>query len=212
MSSDKTRYDMHVHTKYSGDSRMEPADIVRIAKKKGLTGIAVTDHNTIKGGIEASENREGVNVIVGAEIMTDYGEVIGYRLNQEIKSRRIEEVIDEIKQQGGLVSVPHPFDTVRKGAIDQIKLGEIADRLDFVETRNARSFWFSNDKAARFAAEHNLPGLGGSDAHMAFEIGRCSTVFKDEEKMIVDHVEGASNPLYPLYPLLRTKFYKTFHI
>ena len=212
MSSEKTRFDMHVHTKYSGDSRLDPWELVRVCKKKGLSGVAVTDHNTIKGGIETSKIKGGLEVIVGAEIMTDHGEVVGYHLNQEIRSTRIEEVLDEIMDQGGYVSVPHPFDSVRKGSLDRGKLGEIAGRLDYVETRNGRSFWFSNGKAERFALEHKIPALGGSDAHMGFEIGRCSTVFRDAERMVVDHVEGGINPLYPLYPLLRTKFYKIFQL
>ena len=212
MSSDKPCFDMHVHTKYSGDGRLEPAELIKICRKSGLSGVAVTDHNTIAGGIETSKIVGDVEVIVGAEIMTDFGEVIGYHLTQEIRSRRIGEVIDEIKAQGGYLSVPHPFDTLRKGSLDQGKLREITKYLDFIEACNARSFWFCNKRAGEYAARNAVPVLGGSDAHMGFEVGRCFTVFKDFEKMEMDHIEANVNLFYPFYPLVRTKFYKIFRL
>jgi len=212
MSSRNTTFDMHVHTKYSKDSALEPEDIIKTCRKKRLSGVAVTDHDTIRGGLETKKIAGDIDVIVAAEMKTDYGEIIGYHLNEEIKSRRIEEVIDGIKQQGGYVSVPHPFDTLRKSSIDQVKLREVVKRLDFVEGMNGRSLWFFNRRAKRFAGDNGIPILAGSDAHMKFEVGNCFTVFTDAEKMKVAGIVSRVSPLYPFYPLVRTKIRKTFRI
>ena len=98
------KYDFHTHTKYSCDGYIEPKMLVKVAVKAGLSGIAVTDHNTVKGGLDAKkyENNE-IEVIVGSEILTDRGEVIGIFLTDEIKSKRFIDVVDEIKAQNGIV-------------------------------------------------------------------------------------------------------------
>jgi len=103
-----------MHTVYSRDGAIKPADAIRIAKKRGLDGIAVTDHDTIRGGLEALKLRpEDLDVIVGAEIKTDRGDVIGLFLNEEIRERDHIEVIEAIRRQGGVAVVPHPFDSMR---------------------------------------------------------------------------------------------------
>ncbi len=80
-------FDLHIHSKYSHDSYLSPPQIIKIAEKRGLDGIAITDHNTLKGGIETSKinNKDDFIVIVGSEIKTEYGDVIGLFLNEEIK-------------------------------------------------------------------------------------------------------------------------------
>jgi len=90
---------------------LEPARIIKIARKKGLDGVAVTDHDTIKGGLVASGIEKDF-VIVGAEMRTEYGDVLVLFLNEEERSGRFREVVEEVKEQGGLVVLAHPF---RKG-------------------------------------------------------------------------------------------------
>jgi len=205
-------FDMHVHTKYSHDGRLEPEEIIRICEKKKIDGIAITDHDTIRGGIEAKKIRRDVRVIVGAEILTDHGELIGYHLNEEIRSRKIDEVIDEIKGQGGWVAVPHPFERIRKTSVDEEKLAEIVSRVDFIECLNGRAFWFFNERARKFASRTGKKATAGSDAHMGFEVGMCRTLINDAEKMDICGIGRPPFPLYPLYPLIRTKIYKTFGV
>ena len=111
------KIDLHIHSKYSHDGSLEPEQIIEIARKKGLSGVAITDHNTIRGALEAQKYQsEDFRVIIGAEIMTEKGEVTGLFLSREIKSRRLQEVIAEIKAQDGIVIVPHPFDSLRRSA------------------------------------------------------------------------------------------------
>jgi len=102
--------DFHIHSKYSFDSIMSPKKIIKTAVKKNIDLIAITDHNTIKGGVEVKKaSGDNIKVIVGAEIKTDIGDIIGFNLNNEIKSINWEEVLDQIKAQGGLSMLPHPY-------------------------------------------------------------------------------------------------------
>ena len=202
--------DLHVHTKYSHDSRMEPKIILKIAKTRRIDCLAITDHNTINGAISTKKIKSDVNIIVGSEIKTDKGEIIGYNLNENIKPSNIHDVIDKIKSQGGLVSVPHPFDWIRSGIADDKILNEISNKLDFVEL-NARTLWFFNEKAEKFAKKHKIPLIAGSDAHMEFEIGKFLTVLNDRKIMPVRVIKNASK-LYPLYPLVRTKIFKILKV
>jgi len=182
------KYDLHIHSKYSDDGALEPQEIVRIAKGKGLDGIAITDHNTIKGGEEAKKyETEDFKVIIGAEIMTEKGEITGLFLSQEIESRRFQDVIAEIKAQGGMAIVPHPFDRLRHSAFHITS--EYVSLIDAIEGFNSRSiFTEDNKKAVEFAAQYNLPLLGGSDAHYANEIGLGGIItYSDDLREAIMH-------------------------
>ncbi|MFC1937209.1 PHP domain-containing protein [Chloroflexota bacterium] len=163
--------DLHIHSKYSSDGILDPKEIVSIARKKGLNGIAITDHDTVQGGQHAKEyETEDFIIIVGAEIMTDKGEVTGLFLSREITSRHLEDVIAEIREQDGIIIVPHPFDGLRSSAFHITD--EYAHLVDAIEGFNARCVLQRyNRRAVEFAARHNLPVVGGSDAHYANEIG-----------------------------------------
>lgn len=166
------RYDLHVHSKYSiRCGILEPKDIIKIAIKKGLAGIAITDHDTIKGGLECKKfETESIKVIVGCELNTTQGEIIGLFLSEEIKSREIDEAIDEIHAQGGLVIVPHPFDKMRKSTLSDVS--GFVGKIDAIEGFNARCIFDRyNKEATGFAMEHKIPITAGSDAHYASEIG-----------------------------------------
>ncbi len=131
------KYDLHVHSKYSVDGFVEPEVIVKTARKKGLSGVAVTDHNTIQGGLKAVKyETDDFKIIVGSEIETDRGEVIGLFLSEEIKSHSFQDVIQEIKSQNGLVIIPHPFDTIRGNGI--MPTVEDVPSVDCIEVYNSR--------------------------------------------------------------------------
>lgn len=167
----KMLFDFHIHSKYSYDSLLQPEKIIRIAMKKGLSGVAITDHNTIRGGIETFRlpNFE-LKVIVGAEIKTQFGDIIGLFLNEEIISRNAFEVIDEIRNQGGIVVLPHPY---RKGKDIP---HELLNKIDVIEGFNARSEHSANLRAREYAKMKNLPAIAGSDAHISWEIGRGKSI------------------------------------
>ena len=169
--SDEMKVDLHIHSKYSHDGVLGSEEIVRIAKQRGLSGIAVTDHDTIRGGQEAKQYETAdFKVIVGAEIITEKGEITGLFLTKEVRSRSLQDVVAEIRAQNGMVIVPHPFDRLRRTAFHITE--EDIGLVDAIEGFNSRCiFQRYNTKATEFAAQHNLPVVGGSDAHYANEIG-----------------------------------------
>jgi len=164
--------DFHIHSIFSRDGRLAPESVVTIARRKGLKVVAVTDHNTIEGGLAVrAVAPSDLEVIVGAEIYTNQGELIGLGLEREIESRDLREVVREIHSQGGKVYVPHPFDRLRRSAL-RGSIYDILPEIDFIESFNGRCLiQGDNDKAAAFAEDHGIPGLRGSDGHFAFEIG-----------------------------------------
>jgi predicted metal-dependent phosphoesterase TrpH len=194
------KFDLHIHSKYSYDSLLSPERIIKIAKKKGLDGIAVTDHNTIKGGIETSKiNRDkDFQVIVGAEIKTEYGDIIGLFLNEEIRTNKFEEVIGEIKSQGGLNVLAHPYRQYENP-------GEIVDRVGLVEAFNARSRKADNERAYGLAKKFKKLVTAGSDAHLAFEVGMGRTIVNNEVKEELKNgkteIEGKESCYYLVHGL-----------
>jgi predicted metal-dependent phosphoesterase TrpH len=170
-----------MHTIYSRDGAIKPADAIRIAKKRGLDGIAVTDHDTIRGGLEALKLKpEGLDIIVGAEIKTDRGDVIGLFLNEEIKARDHMEVIDAIRRQGGVTVVPHPFDSMRGSAF--WLTDKDSKKMDAIEVMNARCVLKrSNRMAGIYADDYNIGKVGGSDAHFGAEIANAGTLVPEGE-------------------------------
>ena len=158
--------DLHIHSKYSHDSLMSPEGVVKQAKKAGLTCIAITDHDTIRGGVEGKKAGEkyGIRVIAGSEIKTDCGDIIGLNLHDEIRVTGWKEVIAAIRSQGGLVVLPHPYR-------EHTHVEEIAPLVDFIETGNGRSTPEQNAAAASLAVRAGKPQTYGSDAHILSEIG-----------------------------------------
>jgi len=168
------RADFHLHTRYSMDSSSSLEDIISRCQETGINCIAVTDHGAFEGALKMKEIAP-FTVIPGEEILTPNGEVIGYFLKELIPSKQpIEIVIQAIKTQGGLVGLPHPFDTFRGlKNLDNQQLEELAEQIDVIEVFNARSLLpGDSDKARDFASRHNLPSTAGSDAHSIREIGK----------------------------------------
>jgi len=130
------KLDLHIHSKYSSDGVLDPEKIVKIAIKRELNGVAITDHNTIIGGLKAKKyETEDFKVIVGSEISTEKGEIIGLFLKEEIKSKDVQEVVSEIKEQNGIIVIPHPFDALRHSAFHPTD--EDAKFIDCIEGFNS---------------------------------------------------------------------------
>jgi len=164
-------FDLHVHSKYSKDSINDPKWIIKIAKKKGLSGVAITDHNTIRGSLIAKKINTDTDfeIIPGEEIKTDIGDIIGLWITEEIKSRSWEEVIDEIHSQGGITVLAHPYRGHKL-------IDEVANRVDAIEILNARTPRLLNQKAYELAVKFQKGYSAGSDAHLPFEIGRVRVI------------------------------------
>lgn len=204
------KYDLHVHSKYSMKCGiLEPYEIIKHAMTKGLNGIAITDHDTIKGGLECKKyETDSLKVIVGCELNTRQGEIIGLFLNEEIRSREINEAIDEIHAQGGLVTVPHPFDTMRRSTLKH--MSEHVGKIDAIEVFNARCiFDKSNNEALEFARKQRIPATAGSDAHYANEIGLAGVYISGSSKDgILNNNFNIFSGKSPLLSHLKTKTHK----
>jgi predicted metal-dependent phosphoesterase TrpH len=168
------KVDFHVHTCYSGDSFTSLEAVVEACRKRGLGKVAITDHNTIAGALALSEMAPDL-VIVGEEIKTDMGEIIAYFLEEEVpKGLPVQEAIARVREQGGLVGVPHPLDRLRREAMGLAHLLTIIEQVDMLEAFNARTtFPSDNCRALELAREWGLLVTAGSDAHVPWEIGRA---------------------------------------
>ncbi|MBV9197272.1 MAG: glycosyltransferase [Solirubrobacterales bacterium] len=165
--------DLHMHTDHSGDCATPVEVLLAEARARGLGAIAVTDHNEISGALDARAKADGVKVIVGEEIKTaDQGEVIGLFIEEKIwRGMTLPETIAEIKRQGGLVYVPHPFDRLHS-VPDYEHLLDVLDDVDAIEVFNPRvAISAFNDEAVRFAAKYRIPAGAGSDAHVPQGLG-----------------------------------------
>jgi glycosyltransferase involved in cell wall biosynthesis len=165
--------DLHMHTDHSHDCVTPVEALLATAKARGLGAIAVTDHNEISGALEARAKANGIQVIVGEEVKTaDQGEVIGLFLEELIpRGLTLEATIAEIKRQGGIVYVPHPFDRMH-AVPDYEHLLAVLDDVDAIEVFNPRvAIQAFNEEAARFAAKYRIPAGAGSDAHVTQGLG-----------------------------------------
>jgi hypothetical protein len=171
----KLKVDMHTHSEYSPDSRTRLASQAAAIKAAGLDIVCATDHNTIEGALRLRELADGFRVIVGEEVSSRDGEIIGLFLEKPVpRGLSAEETIARIRDQGGLVSVPHPFSRNRRFHLRRSVLERVWKDIDCIEVFNAReAFTQDNVRAAAFAREKGLPGAVGSDAHRASEIGRA---------------------------------------
>jgi glycosyltransferase involved in cell wall biosynthesis len=173
--------DLHMHTDHSHDCATPVDELLAAAKERGLGAIAVTDHNEISGAIEAAERADGIKVIVAEEVKTaDQGEVIGLFISEKIeRGMTLEETIAEIKRQGGLVYVPHPFDRMH-AVPDYEHLLTVIDDVDAIEVYNPRVAVGSfNEEAVRFAAKYRIPAGAGSDAHVVQGLGSARIRMRD---------------------------------
>ncbi|MDP1848268.1 MAG: PHP domain-containing protein [Solirubrobacteraceae bacterium] len=167
--------DLHMHTDHSHDCATPVEVLLATAREQGLGAIAVTDHNEVSGALEAREKaaRFGVKIIVAEEVKTaNQGEVIGLFLEEKIpRGLTLAETVAEIKRQGGLVYVPHPFDRMH-AVPDYEHLLTIIEDIDAIEVYNPRvAIGSFNEEAARFAAKYRILAGAGSDSHVAPGLG-----------------------------------------
>jgi len=165
--------DLHVHTSHSKDCTVPVEAVLATAREVGLGALAIADHNTISGALEAARMvGDGLIIIVAEEIMTLSGEVIGLFLDEPIpEGVTFEEALSLIKKQGGLVYIPHPFDRLRTTPSYRLMVDNL-HRIDVIETYNARNYLASfNLNAERFSAKYNLAAGAGSDSHVLPGLG-----------------------------------------
>jgi len=167
--------DLHVHTRYSKDSTSPTEKVVQRCLELGINCVAITDHDCISGALEI-KSFATFKVIVGEEVLTSSGEIIGLFLTEEIPPHLSpEETVARIKSQGGLVCIPHPFDRFRPHSrLRRDALERIMPDVDLVEVFNSRTLLKKDiTRAVELARSYGLPGTAGSDAHVTQEIGRA---------------------------------------
>jgi glycosyltransferase involved in cell wall biosynthesis len=173
--------DLHMHTDHSYDCATPVEVLLAEARAQGLGAIAITDHNEVSGALEAREKADGIKVIVAEEVKTaDQGEVIGLFIEEKIpRGLTLEQTIEEIKRQGGLVYVPHPFDRLHSVPDYEHLLG-VLDDVDAIEVFNPRvAISEFNEEAVRFAAKYRIPAGAGSDAHVPQGLGSVRIRMRD---------------------------------
>jgi predicted metal-dependent phosphoesterase TrpH/glycosyltransferase involved in cell wall biosynthesis len=182
-SRDFIHVDLHMHTDHSPDCATPVDTLLDTAKTVGLGAVAITDHNEISGALEARDKADGLKVIVAEEVKTeDQGEVIGLFLKEKIpRGMTLQDTIAEIRRQGGLVYVPHPFDRMHS-VPDYEHLLDVVEDIDAIEVFNPRvAFSAFNDEAARFAAKYRIVAGAGSDSHVAQGLGSVKIRMRDFE-------------------------------
>ncbi|MCC6019735.1 MAG: PHP domain-containing protein [Candidatus Verstraetearchaeota archaeon] len=166
--------DFHIHVMYSRDALLKPKNLVKIASRKKIKVLAVTDHNTMRGAFEtireAKKNSSEIIIIPGIEISTNKGHIIGIFTQENISTKNYMDVIDQIKRQDGLVIIPHPLRKTQK-----FRKNEII-KADLLEAVNGRSTYRENELALGLGKQMNKPLVSGSDSHFSFELGRILTL------------------------------------
>ena len=173
------RLDLHIHSTYSSDSVSAPRDILKIAKKIGLGGVSITDHNEIKAyeNVKDLAKELGLILVRGCEISTSKGHLLAYGIGRKIeKGLSPERTVELIGQEGGICIIPHPT-RLRTGVGS-----ELARSLNVaaIETINSRSHRSANKKARGIAEARKLPATGNSDSHKPSTVGKAWTLLPDE--------------------------------
>jgi predicted metal-dependent phosphoesterase TrpH len=165
------KLDLHIHSQYSEDGIGSPKEIIKILQKRGLHGMAITDHNNIEGGLQAKKVApKDFIVIPGVEISTNKGHIIALDIKEDIKKNlSVEETIEKIIDIGGIPTVPHVFRTMSGIKADLLK--EIHKKISVLEVFNSCSDPKTNLKTIKIAKNFNLGGIGGSDSHIPEHVG-----------------------------------------
>ena len=172
--------DLHCHTRYSWDSAMPPGVLVDRCIRRGITCLAVTDHNNIDGAL-AVQKIAPFKIIVGEEIKTAEGEIIGLFLKEPVpRGLSPEETLERIHRQGGIASVPHPYDHFRRSVIKETALNRIVGQVDIMEAFNCRTTLLrDSERAEALGRRFNLPLGTGSDSHTPVEVGGAYIEMED---------------------------------
>jgi predicted metal-dependent phosphoesterase TrpH len=176
----QVKADLHVHTTYSHDSLITPKDLVFYAKKRGLTAVAITDHDTIEGALKIAKEKDFL-IIPGIEVSSRNGHIVGLNLQEPIqKGLSSDETVDKIHEAGGLAVACHPF------ALFKGSLGKHTNaKFDAIETINASAFPFNRctKKAQEIADRFGIPCVAGTDAHYGPAIGYAYTLIDAEPQV-----------------------------
>lgn len=159
------KIDLHIHSQYSEDAKGTPKEIIQSLQKKGINGMCITDHNTIKGSIEAIKIApKNFIVIPGSEISTKEGHIIALNIKENILPKQtIEITIEKIIDEGGIPIIPHVYRNM--SGIKKRKLNMLRDKIKSIEVFNSCSQPITNLKMAKLAKNNNFGGTGGSDTH-----------------------------------------------
>src|SRR5687768_16964568 len=169
--------DLHCHTSASFDCLARPPDVVRAAAARGLTHLVVTDHDRIDGALAArAAAPTGLTIIVGEEVRTADGDLIAAYLERVVApGMSAAETVAAVREQGGLVGIPHPFDRMRGSMLLDPEMSAVVSLVDWIEVHNARLVGRGNEQAAVLAREQGRAGVAVSDAHSVLEVGVAYT-------------------------------------
>jgi predicted metal-dependent phosphoesterase TrpH len=174
--------DLHCHTSASFDSLSDPVKVVQAAAARGLTHLAITDHDRIDGALRARDAApDGLTVIVGQEVRTKAGDLIAAFIERPIEhDLSASDAIAAVREQGGLVGMPHPFDRLRNSLLRDALQESLLPLVDWVEVHNARLVGGGNERAGHAAREAGRAGVAVSDAHTILEVGVAYSVVEGD--------------------------------
>ncbi len=175
------KLDLHIHSQYSEDGIGSPKEIIKILQKRGLQGMAITDHNNVEGSLQAQKVApKDFIVIPCAEISTNNGHILALDVKENIKKNlSVEETIEKIFDIGGIPIVPHLFRTMSGIKINKLK--EIHRKISVIEVFNSCSNLKTNLKTMKIAKNFNLGGIGGSDSHSPEFVGYGYTIINSTD-------------------------------
>jgi len=187
------KLDLHIHSQYSDDAEGTPEEIIKNLKKKGLNGMALTDHNTTKGAVKAEKlSTKEFIVIPGVEISTADGHMIALNIREDIPRKlSVEETVELIIEKGGTPIVPHLYRNM--SGIKKEKLLRIINKISAIEVFNGCSVPQSNLKTSKIAEKYKLGGTGGSDSHVPEYTGLAYTTFKTTELKLESIISDIEN-------------------
>jgi len=213
------KIDLHCHTIYSKhffwgfDSLNTPEEMIKAAIKKGLTGLAITDHNNVKGSLEAlkiAKKYKGFKIITGSEIKTKSGEIIGLGIKENVPIfLNLDETIEKIHELGGIAVAPHPFGKYffRKCVEDNAK------KADAIEVFNATLTKAANKRALILSEEYKTGKTAGSDAHSINEVGNAGIICSENplDDIVKGKVKifGRKTPFVDIAYLISRKFVRS---
>jgi predicted metal-dependent phosphoesterase TrpH len=190
-------YDLHVHSMFSGDSLLRPETIVRVAMKRGLKGVAITDHETVEGGRRIrSLAAKQLSIIVGYETRIQGRDVLCLFVEEKVEARNMAELCEKIRENGGITVLAHPY------RMFSPKIGTEEFEVDAIEVFNSKLSLNRNKKGEKLADRLHKTKVAGSDAHVAAEIGRAYTIFEEgyEPREAILHgltkLGGTQSPLW----------------
>lgn len=208
--------DLHIHTKYSKDSLLEPKTIINVAKRRRLNVIAITDHNTIKGASVTKKllkNNEKLIIIPGIEMkILDHDILCLFITEQPKKIDNYVEFLEHVKELNAITILAHPFRKRKRIPLN------LVENVDLIEIFNARTSKKANLEAKKLAHKYSKLGTAGSDAHLSFEIGRAKTIIPKElgdleeirKSFLQDRriIMGRESPIIVHIPTIAIEYFK----